>query len=87
MGSSAQRKAKRDLIEELEVLGAQHEHTREIRTFFFEKAFPVDVRHNAKIHSLTLARKHSGASGPAPPFHIFLIQHGEFSIQVSGRRH
>jgi len=53
------RKAKRDLIEELEVLGAQHEHTRDIRTFFFEKAFPVDVRHNAKIHRLTLARKHS----------------------------
>ena len=30
--------------------------TRGINTFFFHPAFPVDVRHNAKIHRLTLAK-------------------------------
>jgi len=35
--------------------------TSEIDTFFFEKSFPVDVRHNAKIHRLSLARKFAGA--------------------------
>jgi acyl-CoA synthetase (AMP-forming)/AMP-acid ligase II len=29
---------------------------REITRFFFHPSFPVDVRHNAKIHRLTLAR-------------------------------
>ncbi|MGB0371530.1 MAG: fatty acid CoA ligase family protein [Opitutales bacterium] len=36
---------------------SQHAHTQNIRKVFFEKRFPVDVRHNAKIHRLTLARK------------------------------
>jgi len=31
-------------------------HTRSIRRFYFHRQFPVDVRHNAKIHRLTLAR-------------------------------
>jgi acyl-CoA synthetase (AMP-forming)/AMP-acid ligase II len=31
-------------------------HTAGIRTFFFRESFPVDVRHNAKIHRLALAR-------------------------------
>ena len=31
--------------------------TEMIREFFFEKHFPVDVRHNAKIHRLALAKK------------------------------
>ncbi|MBN1404070.1 MAG: AMP-binding protein [Opitutales bacterium] len=53
------RKAKADLVEELLVLGKERDITREIDTFFFERKFPVDVRHNAKIHRLTLARKHS----------------------------
>ena len=30
--------------------------TAPIATFFFREKFPVDVRHNAKIHRLTLAR-------------------------------
>ncbi|MBT4224159.1 MAG: peptide synthase, partial [Opitutae bacterium] len=30
--------------------------TQGIHTFFFHPAFPVDVRHNAKIHRLTLAK-------------------------------
>ena len=32
--------------------------TESIREFFFEKHFPVDVRHNAKIHRLALAKKY-----------------------------
>ncbi|CAI8309250.1 MAG: Long-chain-fatty-acid--CoA ligase [Opitutia bacterium UBA7350] len=31
--------------------------TAEIHIFFFQKKFPVDVRHNAKIHRLSLSRK------------------------------
>ena len=31
--------------------------TMSIERFFFERSFPVDVRHNAKIHRLSLARK------------------------------
>ena len=30
--------------------------TADITRFYFHKAFPVDVRHNAKIHRLTLAK-------------------------------
>ena len=41
---------------ELRSLARQHEHTRMIRRFFFHPRFPVDVRHNAKIHRLELAR-------------------------------
>jgi len=37
-------------------LGQAHAHTRNIRRFYFVKHFPVDVRHNAKIHRLHLAR-------------------------------
>jgi len=35
----------------------EHDLTRDIRTVFFCSAFPVDVRHNAKIHRLSLARR------------------------------
>lgn len=51
-------KQRRDLIEELKVLGDQHLHTRDIEHFYFERRFPVDVRHNAKIHRLSLGRKY-----------------------------
>jgi acyl-CoA synthetase (AMP-forming)/AMP-acid ligase II len=34
---------------ELTALGAAHEHTRGIQRFLFHPAFPVDIRHNAKI--------------------------------------
>jgi acyl-CoA synthetase (AMP-forming)/AMP-acid ligase II len=52
-------KAKNDLAEELMVLGKGYGPTSAIDTFFFERRFPVDVRHNAKIHRLALARKYS----------------------------
>ncbi|MFT3783475.1 MAG: fatty acid CoA ligase family protein [Nibricoccus sp.] len=34
----------------------EHAHTAQITRFYFHPAFPVDVRHNAKIHRLTLAK-------------------------------
>jgi acyl-CoA synthetase (AMP-forming)/AMP-acid ligase II len=45
-----------DLVRaELRELGARHERTRRIETFLFHPAFPVDVRHNAKIFREKLA--------------------------------
>ncbi len=42
-------------VGELLALGAEHARTREIRDVLFHPGFPVDVRHNAKIHRLELA--------------------------------
>jgi acyl-CoA synthetase (AMP-forming)/AMP-acid ligase II len=44
------------LARELRTLALKHEETAAIRTFYFHPRFPVDVRHNAKIHRLTLAK-------------------------------
>ena len=44
-------------IKSLRVLGRKSKQTVAIKDFFFEANFPVDVRHNAKIHRLSLARK------------------------------
>ena len=52
--SAARRKK---FIAELLALGSKHPHTEEIKTIYFHRSFPVDVRHNAKIHRLTLARQ------------------------------
>lgn len=41
----------------LRALAAEHALTRSLRAFHFRKRFPVDVRHNAKIHRLTMARE------------------------------
>ena len=54
--------ARAAFVAELRGLAGRHAHTAGIRTFFFEKAFPVDVRHNAKIHRLMLKRKHDRTS-------------------------
>jgi acyl-coenzyme A synthetase/AMP-(fatty) acid ligase len=40
---------------ELLALGGKHEHTAGIRQILFHPAFPVDVRHNAKIFREKLA--------------------------------
>ena len=40
---------------ELLALGAKYPHTKAIRTILFHPAFPVDVRHNAKIFREKLA--------------------------------
>lgn len=55
MEKEAQGVALDAVCEELLVLGARHEHTRAIRTILFHPAFPVDVRHNAKIFREKLA--------------------------------
>ncbi len=44
-------------VESLQELAHSHALTEIIEDFFFEESFPVDVRHNAKIHRLSLARK------------------------------
>lgn len=44
-------------VEKLKEAGSLSETTRSIERFYFEKAFPVDVRHNAKIHRLSLAKR------------------------------
>lgn len=46
----------RALAHELRRLAVAHEPTRDIARFYFHANFPVDVRHNAKIHRLQLAR-------------------------------
>jgi acyl-CoA synthetase (AMP-forming)/AMP-acid ligase II len=40
---------------ELRALAAAHPHTSGITLFYFHPDFPVDIRHNAKIHRLALA--------------------------------
>jgi olefin beta-lactone synthetase len=44
------------LAAELRALALGHPHTAAIGTFYFKAHFPVDVRHNAKIHRLALAK-------------------------------
>jgi len=47
----------------LRQLALAHPATAGIRRFYFRSKFPVDVRHNAKIHRLTLARWAATARG------------------------
>ncbi|MFI5336349.1 MAG: fatty acid CoA ligase family protein [Opitutales bacterium] len=54
---------RRRLVRELRQLGEQHPATAAIRRFYLHPGFPVDVRHNAKIHRLALARWTNGKSG------------------------
>ena len=53
----------RTLARELRALALAHEHTARINLFYFHSRFPVDVRHNAKIHRLALARWAVTATG------------------------
>lgn len=46
----------RRLARELREIAAAHPHIAAIKTFYFRERLPVDVRHNAKIHRLTLTR-------------------------------
>ena len=41
--------------QELLAIGAEHEVSRNIKTFLFHPEFPVDIRHNAKIFREKLA--------------------------------
>ncbi|HRG55314.1 MAG TPA: fatty acid CoA ligase family protein [Lacunisphaera sp.] len=54
---------RRKLVRELRELGAAHPHTDLIRLAYLHPHLPVDVRHNAKIHRLTLARWAEGKHG------------------------
>ncbi len=51
------------LAAEFRILARQHQHTVPIHRFFFHPSLPVDVRHNAKIHRLTLAAWAAGQKG------------------------
>lgn len=53
----------RALTRELRALALTQPHTAAIKRFFFHPKFPVDVRHNAKIHRLTLAKWATTAKG------------------------
>lgn len=44
------------LATELLAYARQHPTTQQVQQVFFHRPFPVDVRHNAKIHRLTLRR-------------------------------
>jgi acyl-CoA synthetase (AMP-forming)/AMP-acid ligase II len=52
--------AKTAFARELRALAAAYTSTAGITRFYFHKTFPVDVRHNAKIHRLTLAKWAAG---------------------------
>jgi len=49
---------KAEFVRSLKELAAAYPTTAVIEHVFFDRSFPVDVRHNAKIHRLSLARKY-----------------------------
>ncbi|MFE6844739.1 fatty acid CoA ligase family protein [Streptomyces sp. NPDC057686] len=57
----------RDLVAELRALAAEHAPTRGLEEFLHHPAFPVDIRHNAKIGREQLARWAERRLAPPPP--------------------
>ena len=55
--------AAREFARELRTLALKYPHTSAITRYYFHPEFPVDVRHNAKIHRLALARWAETAQG------------------------
>ena len=55
--------AARVFARELRGLALEHAHSTPVKLFYFHPKFPVDVRHNAKIHRLTLAQWAATAKG------------------------
>jgi acyl-CoA synthetase (AMP-forming)/AMP-acid ligase II len=58
------------LTNELLALGAQFEHTRDIRIILYKSPFPVDIRHNSKIFREQLvswAAQHLAQRAETPP--------------------
>jgi hypothetical protein len=53
------------LARALRQLALGHPHTAPIHRFYFHPHFPVDVRHNAKIDRLALARWAAARNGIA----------------------
>jgi acyl-coenzyme A synthetase/AMP-(fatty) acid ligase len=56
-------RACREFAREFRVMALANPQTASIKTFYFHPDFPVDVRHNAKIHRLTLAKWAGTAKG------------------------
>ena len=56
-----------ELTRELLALGAEHAHTRGIRTIFYHAGFPVDIRHNAKISREKLSEQAAEKLGAGVP--------------------
>ncbi len=54
--SAVARSEHQQIRSELLELGSHFEHTQDIREIFFHPAFPVDIRHNAKIDRAQLGR-------------------------------
>jgi acyl-CoA synthetase (AMP-forming)/AMP-acid ligase II len=54
------RAARARFTAELLALTADSPAARSVSRIFFQRRLPVDVRHNAKIHRLTLARQYAG---------------------------
>lgn len=52
----AKKVSTQSLLAELRKLAKSNSTTQEIKHFFFLNSLPVDVRHNAKIHRLTLSQ-------------------------------
>ena len=55
-----------ELARELRGLALQHAATSPIKRFYFRARFPLDVRHNAKIHRLALAKWAATTTGFDP---------------------
>jgi acyl-coenzyme A synthetase/AMP-(fatty) acid ligase len=53
----------RALARELRALALTQPHTAAIKLFYFHPRFPMDVRHNAKIHRLALTAWAATATG------------------------
>lgn len=51
---------------ELMEIAQKYEHTQAIQTVFFHKAFPVDIRHNAKINRVNLSEWAAKMIGGTP---------------------
>ncbi len=45
-----------EFTQSLKIIGVKFKHTKNIQKFFFIRNFPVDSRHNAKIHRLSLKK-------------------------------
>ena len=54
------------IVEALRALAARHGHTRNIHRFLCHPAFPVDIRHNAKIGREKLTAWAASQPGPSP---------------------
>ena len=59
--SGASPLSREDLARELVGIAARHEATQGIDRVLFDSDFPLDVRHNAKIDRLALARRHASS--------------------------